>query len=108
MTDLDKAAEICAQVAADRIRWGKHGGFNQYSEEQVADALVALHNADVFGMQGEKEERIKANRAKGAAEARAVKFKLRASTLESKLEVANERIAELEKELENAVRKDGE
>lgn len=96
---LNRAREICRQVAADRVRWGRHGGFNMYSEQQVLDALVELHDADIFDAQDYKEELTKSNRAKGAAEARAVKFKHKMQTLEAKLEAAQERIQELENEL---------
>lgn len=98
-TELEKAAAICKQVAEDRARWGKHGGFNMYSEQQVLDALVALGQHDVFDQADERAARIAANRAKGAAEARAVKFKHKMQTLEAKLELANETIQELKNEL---------
>jgi hypothetical protein len=86
MMELDKAAEICQYVAEQRARWGRHSGFGQYSDAQVLDALLALADADLFSLQGEKELRIKANRRAGAAEAREKKSKARIAELESTLD----------------------
>lgn len=89
-------------VVNDRIRWGKHGGFNQYSKQEVLDALVHLHESGVFvGIENLDEgENLKAqltasNRAKGAAEARAIKYK-------ALLDTANTRIEELTIALEES------
>ena len=69
--ELDKARKICMDVAAEAARWGKHAGFASYHEDEVREALVTCHESGLFELEGEKEARVKANRAKGAAEARA-------------------------------------
>lgn len=107
MMELDKAAEVCQYVAEQRARWGRHSGFGQYSDAQVLDALLALADADLFSLQGEKELRIKANRRAGAAEAREKKSKARIAELEAthkellgELRASESKVRELEADLE--------
>lgn len=69
--ELAKAKTICAEVAAEAKRWGKHAGFASYHVNQVQEALIAIYEAGLFDNVGEREERIAANKNAGAAKARA-------------------------------------
>jgi len=98
--NFEKAKEILDQVAADRIRWGKHGGFNMYSDNDVLDALVYIHSEGFLQIDGDealdmKSQLTASNRAKGAAEARERKYK-------GQLDHANEQIRALVIALEEA------
>ena len=73
--DINKAARICSDVAENYARWGKHAGFGDFSQREVMDALILLHNEGVFSYPDEHEARVLANRQKAAAEARAIKYK---------------------------------
>jgi len=91
--DLDKARQICRDVADEAKRWGKHAGFAGYHQQDVLDALIICHKEGLFDLVGEKEARITANKGKGAAEARAK----RAQNL---LEAARKDLAACEKVIE--------
>jgi len=98
--NFEKAKEILNQVAADRVRWGRHGGFNMYSELDVLDALVFIHSEGYLDVDPEvaldmKSQMTASNRAKGAAEARERKYK-------GQLDHANEQIRALVIALEEA------
>lgn len=93
--DFTKAQKLCHDVAEDRRRWGRHGGFNNYSKDEVLDALVVINDMGYFELGDERDQRVAANRARGAAEARAHKYK-------AQLDDANNNILELTKALEAA------
>ena len=96
--DLAKAQEIVSNVIQARARWGKHAGFDVYSDQEVLDALVVIGNAGFLEAElGEnlREALTAANRAKGAAEARESKYK-------GQLAHAHEQIAVLTEALEEA------
>lgn len=96
MDNLDKAKRIVARVIEQRQRWGKNAGFAEYSEADVLDALVAIADAGFLEFTGEEHDKIVAsNRAKGAAEARATKYK-------NQLDHANEQIRALTIALEES------
>ena len=85
---LKKAIDICRGAADDRKRWGRHASFTVHTETQIMDALVCINDSGLLEMGGEKEARIAANRAKGMAEARAIKYK-------NQLDSCKDRIKEL-------------
>lgn len=93
---IDKAREICAAVASNRARWGRHAGFGSYSEAEVLDALVEIHEEGYLdSIDNPRKALSAANRAKGAAEAREQKYK-------GQLEFANEQIRALTIALEES------
>lgn len=95
---LLKAKEIVEEVIALRKRWGRHAGFGAYSSQDVLDALHTIGEAGLLEHKlGEnlKEAITAANRAKGAAEARAKNYK-------NQLDHANEQIRALTYALEDA------
>ena len=104
MTDLLKAAEICTHVAESRKRWGRHAGFGEYTPETVLDALLAIHEAGLFELEGEKDARIASNRAKGAAEARAKKYKDQLDEKTKELRDALRALESMEKHLDMEMR----
>ena len=75
--ELKNAKKIVAHVAAQRKRWGLLSGFGEYSQEEVLDALMAIHNANILDIDGDdlREQVTKANRAKGAAVSRELRQK---------------------------------
>lgn len=95
MTELERARQICESVAAQRARWGRHAGFGEYTADEVLDALMALYEAGGLEEGISRDELSKANRAKGAAEARAKRYK-------AQLDDANKNVVILTKALEEA------
>lgn len=93
--DFTKAKQLCHDVAEDRKRWGRHGGFNNYSKDEILEALIVIDEMGYFELGDERDQRVSANRARGAAEARAFKYK-------AQLDDANNNILELTKALEAA------
>lgn len=91
---LEQAASICKDVALERIRWGRHAGRAGHRQEDVLDALVAAHEAGLFDSVGEKEARVKANRQKAAAEARATKAQNKVEELQEQVEKLKAQLAE--------------
>jgi hypothetical protein len=71
--ELLKAAQICREVAEESKRWGKHAGFAGYHEEDVREAIIEIHKAGLFDLEGERELRIAARKELGAAKARAAR-----------------------------------
>lgn len=90
-TERDKAVAIVSRVAEQRKRWGKHSGFAEYTEDDVLDALLFIHGAGLLDFEGDyaqaKEDMTASNRAKGAAEARAKKYKGQLDALQEQLGV---------------------
>ena len=109
---LAKAAEICKHVAEQRKRWGKMASLGDgglYSDGDILDALVVMHDVDLFNVVDEKEARILANRQKGMAEARAKKYKDEADqwadqygALLEEYEAVMEELAKLREEKNNS------
>ncbi len=95
---LGQAQQICDHVAKQRKRWGRHAGFGDFSQEQVLDALVALHEEGMFEQLDEALDVAAANRRAGAAEARESKTRKRLENVEAQLTAALARIEELEGE----------
>lgn len=95
MSELDKARAICESVAKQRARWGRHAGFGDFTPEELLDAVMALYEAGGLEAGISRDELSKANRAKGAAEARAKRYK-------AQLDDANKNIVILTKALEEA------
>lgn len=95
----EEAKRICKELAEHKKRWGKLAGNAGISEAKIRAALVMLYDAGQFDIENDKVDVVAANRAKGAAEARAKKYK-------NQLDEANEKIVMLEAELA-AAKKDG-
>jgi len=91
---LEKAAQICADVAKERIRWGRHAGRAGHRESDVLDALRVAHEEGLFDNAGEKVARVKANRQKAAAEARATKAQNQVKELQEKIEKLEAQLAD--------------
>jgi 5-methylcytosine-specific restriction endonuclease McrBC regulatory subunit McrC len=93
--NLELAKKICEEVGAERKRWGRHAGSAGYREDEVLDALMTVHEEGLFDSKVDKDALTKANRTKGAAEARAKRYK-------NQLDDANTKIEMLTKALEDA------
>lgn len=93
--DIAKAKTICADVAEQSARWGKHAGFCQYHLNEIQEALIVMHSAGLFELEGEHEQRVAANRAKGAAEARAKRSLDKQKELERKVKSLEKKVKEL-------------
>ena len=99
MSDISKAKEIVSETAKHRARWGRHAGIPpQFSDEQVLDALVSLQESGLLEVEDNVDELrsqlATANRQRGAAEARAKKYK-------NQLDNANRNIKDLTLALED-------
>ena len=84
--DLDKAKQICYDMADMRARWGKHASFNPHSKADVLDALVVIAHEGLFDREDNHDDLVKANRQKGMAEARATKYKKEVDELKKELQ----------------------
>ncbi|MHC4371672.1 MAG: hypothetical protein ACYSW8_28995 [Planctomycetota bacterium] len=93
--NLELAKQICTEVGAERKRWGRHAGAGQWRSEDLLDALMCVYEAGLFDSKIDKDALTKANRAKGAAEARAKRYK-------GQLDDLNVQYAELVIKLEEA------
>jgi hypothetical protein len=96
MKRLEEARKIVKRVAEQRKRWGKQAGMGEFSEYEILEALKEIDDAGILDAPPfSKEEITKQNRAKGAAEARAKKYK-------GLLDAANVNIKDLTEALEDA------
>ena len=93
--DLTKAKEVCAELAELKKRWGRHAGNGQYSDATIREALLCCHEAGLFDIDEKHADVVLANRQKGAAEARATKYK-------NELDAAQEKLKEALQELEKS------
>ena len=84
--DLERAKQICNDVAAQRKRWGKHAGFHPHSKASVLDALVLISEQGLFDREDQHDDLVLANRQKGMAEARATKYKKELDELKEQLQ----------------------
>lgn len=84
--DLERAKEICNEVAAQRKRWGRHAGFHPHSDWEVLDALVLISEEGLFDREDQHDDLVLANRQKGMAEARATKYKKELDELKKQLQ----------------------
>lgn len=100
--DRAKALVIVTDVAAARKRWGRHSGFGEYPEAEVLDALLFIAEEGLLDFTTSAAELkialTASNRAKGAAESRAIKYK-------SLLDVANKNLKATVLALEDAEKK---
>lgn len=83
---LDKAKQICHDIAAGRIRWGKQAGFHPHSKASILDALVLIDQEGLFDREDQHDDLVLANRQKGMAEARATKYKKELDELKKELQ----------------------
>lgn len=72
---VEKAKHICAELAAHKKRWGRHSGNAGIPEAEIREALILLADKGMFDHDDARIDVVAANRAKGAAEARATKYK---------------------------------
>jgi len=77
--NIDRAKDMMRSVAGNRKRWGKLGGFGEYHQDDIMEALVLVYEGgyldfDGTDLLGMKAELTKANRQTAAANARATKF----------------------------------
>ena len=79
--DEQRARTIISSIAAQVKRWGKHAGFTEFRQEEVLEAIAFVDELGYFELGEERELRIKANRGKAAAEARATKYQKELETL---------------------------
>ena len=92
--NAEEAKGICKELAEHKKRWGRLSGNARIPEAKIRDALITLYEKGMFDIDDDRVDVVAANRAKGAAEARAKKYK-------NQLDEANARIQELEKALED-------
>lgn len=90
--ELSEAKAVCAELAELKKRWGRHAGNGPYNDATVRKALLVVYEAGLFDIEDNHADIVLANRQKGAAEARATKYK-------ADLDKANARIQELEKQV---------
>ena len=93
--DIEEAKGICKELAEHKIRWGRLAGNANIPEAKIRAALILLYEQGLFDVENDRIDVVAANRAKGAAEARAKKYK-------NQLDEANKRIEELVIALEDA------
>jgi hypothetical protein len=95
---LLKAKAIAKDVAAERKRWGKLGGFGAYHADDVLDALVELHDAGVLEKDATELSKAltKSNRQKAAALAREQGAKKEAANLREMVHELEQRLSAYE------------
>ena len=96
--ELERAKDICRDLAEHKKRWGRHAGNGEYTDETVREALLSCYEYGLFDASVDKDAVTLANRQKGAAEARATRYK-------AQLDDAHKRIEELTIALEDAEKK---
>lgn len=101
--DIKKAAKMCADVAENYARWGKHAGFGDHSAADVLEAMRLLHNEGVFTYPDEHEARVLANRQKAAAEARATKYKAQLDEAKAELDALRQEFEDYKQEIREKV-----
>lgn len=82
---LERAREIVAHVATERLRWNKLYDASDIGVDALMDSLVLLAQADNERITGQDEKLTKANRQLGASKARETKLKKQVAELKDEL-----------------------
>jgi len=96
--DKDNALKIAGQIAAQKVRWGRHYNItSDYSDETVAKVIMALSQAEAAGPEMVPKDQLSAaNRRAGAAEAREKNLRQRIEALTKDLKRCQQRLYELD------------